>query len=64
MTTEHDKAVLNAMFNPNTPFVDQEEESQTLKRKCASEEGKFSNCVHQHILLSIDNSFLFFRSKS
>ena len=25
MTTEHDKAVLNAIFNPNTPFVIEEE---------------------------------------
>jgi hypothetical protein len=26
MTSEHDKAVLNAIFNPNTPFVIEEEQ--------------------------------------
>ena len=30
MTTEHDKAVLNAMFNPNTPFAAEEEKSNDV----------------------------------
>lgn len=31
MTNENDKAVLNAIFNPNTPFVN-DEENQNVKQ--------------------------------
>ena len=31
MTTENDRAVLNAMFNPNEPFI--EEKDKQVKKK-------------------------------
>lgn len=65
MASEHDRAVLRAIFNPNTPFGDNSDLNQTEPSdddgECARVEGIFFLSLSLYTTLKL---FLYIRSRS